>query len=51
MEDRIDALGGTLEISSTPGRGTTLRASLPVRAGGAVAGGTSGELVHRGTRE
>jgi signal transduction histidine kinase len=29
MEDRLDALGGTLDISSTPGRGTTLRATLP----------------------
>jgi signal transduction histidine kinase len=31
MEDRLDALGGTLDISSTPGRGTTLRATLPAR--------------------
>ncbi|MGA7989251.1 MAG: sensor histidine kinase [Candidatus Dormiibacterota bacterium] len=38
MEDRIDAVGGTLEISSMPGRGTTLRVQLPVRAV-AVAGG------------
>lgn len=51
MEDRIDALGGTLEISSTPGRGTTLRAYLPVRAGGAAAAGASGQLVQRGTGE
>ena len=29
MEDRLDALGGTLEIVSTPGSGTTLRASIP----------------------
>ncbi|HSP64919.1 MAG TPA: sensor histidine kinase, partial [Candidatus Deferrimicrobium sp.] len=29
MEDRLDALGGTLEIVSTPGAGTTLRASIP----------------------
>jgi signal transduction histidine kinase len=32
MEDRLDALGGTLEIVSTPGAGTTLRASIPTRA-------------------
>jgi len=31
MEDRLDALGGTLDISSTPGRGTILRAILPAR--------------------
>jgi len=29
MEDRLDALGGTLHIASTPGHGTTLRAVLP----------------------
>ena len=37
MEDRLDALGGTLHISSAPGRGTTLRAILPARARGSVA--------------
>ncbi len=31
MEDRLDALGGTLDIASMPGRGTTLSAKLPVR--------------------
>jgi signal transduction histidine kinase len=30
MEDRLDALGGTLQIESTPGGGTTLRATVPV---------------------
>jgi signal transduction histidine kinase len=30
MEDRLDALGGTLEIASSPGHGTTLHAILPV---------------------
>jgi signal transduction histidine kinase len=30
MEDRLDALGGTLEITSTLGIGTTLRAAVPV---------------------
>jgi hypothetical protein len=29
MEDRLDALGGRLTITSTPGAGTTLRASVP----------------------
>jgi signal transduction histidine kinase len=30
MEDRLDALGGRLEITSTPGAGTTLRAMVPI---------------------
>jgi signal transduction histidine kinase len=30
MEDRLDALGGTLQIESTVGVGTTLRATVPV---------------------
>ena len=37
MEDRLDALGGTLHIASSPGTGTTLRAVIP--AGHAVAVG------------
>ena len=32
MEDRIDALGGSLQVASTPGSGTTLRATVPVSA-------------------
>ena len=30
MSDRIAALGGTLVVESTPGRGTTVRANIPV---------------------
>ena len=30
MEDRIDALGGSLHVASTPGSGTTLRATVPL---------------------
>ena len=30
MSDRIAALGGTLAVESTPGRGTTVRAKIPV---------------------
>ena len=30
MEDRLDALGGNLQVESTLGRGTTLRATVPV---------------------
>ena len=38
MEDRLDALGGTLQIASSPGNGTTLRMILPVSAALAVGG-------------
>jgi signal transduction histidine kinase len=30
MEDRLEALGGKLHVESSPGRGTTLRATVPV---------------------
>jgi signal transduction histidine kinase len=30
MEDRLDALGGALQIHSRPGYGTTLRATVPI---------------------
>ncbi len=30
MTDRIAALGGTLVVESTPGRGTTIRANIPL---------------------
>ena len=30
MEDRLDAIGGNLQVESTLGRGTTLRATVPV---------------------
>ena len=30
MSDRLDALGGTLEVTSVPSQGTTLRGRLPV---------------------
>jgi signal transduction histidine kinase len=32
MEDRLDALGGTVEVASTPASGTTITARVPVRA-------------------
>jgi signal transduction histidine kinase len=31
MADRLDAIGGTLEVASTPGLGTTVTGRLPVR--------------------
>jgi len=37
MEDRLDALGGTLHIDSSPGVGTTLRATVPVAGAAPVA--------------
>jgi signal transduction histidine kinase len=30
LRDRVEALGGTIEITSPPGRGTSLVASIPV---------------------
>jgi len=35
LADRIAIVNGTLHIDSTPGRGTTLRAEVPLTAGGA----------------
>jgi signal transduction histidine kinase len=39
MRDRVDALGGTLDVRSRPGTGTTVAGSIPVgeRASGGVA--------------
>jgi signal transduction histidine kinase len=31
MDERVSLVGGRLEIDSAPGRGTTVRASLPAR--------------------
>jgi signal transduction histidine kinase len=31
MTDRLEALGGTLEVTSTPGKGTTVAGRIPVR--------------------
>jgi signal transduction histidine kinase len=32
MADRLDAIGGSIEIESSPGRGTTVTGRIPVRA-------------------
>jgi signal transduction histidine kinase len=34
MRDRVDALGGTVEIASSPAHGTAVRGALPIRGGG-----------------
>jgi signal transduction histidine kinase len=34
MTDRLDALGGRLDIQSTPGYGTVLNGRLPLAAAG-----------------
>ena len=33
MRDRVEALGGTLHVSSAPGSGTTIRGTIPMRSG------------------
>jgi signal transduction histidine kinase len=33
MSDRIGALGGTIQISSTPHAGTTIAGTIPLEAG------------------
>jgi signal transduction histidine kinase len=37
MVDRLEALGGTLEVRSAPGRGTTIEGRIPVRVAEPVA--------------
>jgi signal transduction histidine kinase len=37
MQDRVQALGGTLEVRSRPGQGTTVTALFPLAAAGPVA--------------
>jgi signal transduction histidine kinase len=41
LTDRIEALGGRLELSSPPGAGTTLRAEIPLQQGRVQATGAS----------
>ncbi|MGH2654325.1 MAG: sensor histidine kinase [Actinomycetota bacterium] len=33
MADRLEAIGGTLKVASTPGAGTTISGSIPVGYG------------------
>ena len=37
MADRLDALGGALNVTSTPGAGTTITGTLPVQSASLVA--------------
>jgi signal transduction histidine kinase len=45
MEDRLEALGGTLQIESTPSVGTALRATVPVSHAVPVAVSVSEALI------
>jgi two-component system, NarL family, sensor kinase len=31
MSDRVEAVGGSLEVTSTPGRGTAVVGTIPLR--------------------
>ena len=48
LADRVSALGGTLEIDSPVGAGTTIRARMPVTAPGEAsrAAGGDAEFAH-----
>jgi signal transduction histidine kinase len=37
MADRLDAIGGTLEVRSQPGEGTTIKGSIPTPAAPPIA--------------
>ena len=37
MSDRVEAVGGSLSVTSRPGEGTTVAGSVPVPSGGPVA--------------
>jgi signal transduction histidine kinase len=47
LTDRIDALGGRLEVSSPPGAGTALRAEIPLQPGPPQPKGTNLTLYRR----
>jgi signal transduction histidine kinase len=44
LRDRIGAVGGTLQISSPPNRGTVMRASLPIEPSDPLAPYVEGRL-------
>jgi signal transduction histidine kinase len=48
LADRIEALGGKLEVTSPPGTGTVIAAELPIRADSFVEAATSDERLPLG---
>jgi len=46
LADRVSALGGTLEIESPPGAGTTLRARIPVDVPGSAAHARGADVAY-----
>jgi signal transduction histidine kinase len=51
LEDRVAALDGHLEVDSPPGRGTTIRATLPGSPGDGVQPPRAGRFPRRASRE
>ena len=49
MKERAELLGGTFELSSHPGVGTTIRASIPIRKGSRQRTLASPDANRRGT--
>ena len=49
LADRIEALGGRLEVTSPPGTGTLIAAELPIRTDPSVEAATSDERLPLGT--
>lgn len=50
MADRLDAVGGSLEIDSAPGKGTTIRGAVPKGANDREAGSSPSNRVVTGPR-
>ncbi len=48
LGDRVEALGGTVEVTSPPGAGTTLRVTLPIPASPHFTTAAGGDVHHAG---